>query len=393
MRHHSPRALSSLLNKAAARAMLALMPLAAAHALAQQAIVTASAQNPPYETAAQAVDNNPVTKWLAFASVGWIQFQYPAAAGVTGFALTSGNDYPVRDPVNVTLMGSNDGQSWTQIQTFQNLQFKNRYQRNAYALTQAASFAYYRVLMQTNDVTLQLAEVELIRSNDAFAAKLPAITYQNLASGTTGGQRFDQVIGAAIVPAAREWSRSNLRTLYPQASDYDAQRNTLLKIEVVDEPGAAWKFCDTADNSVCTVRFSAGYIGERASWSDGDLRHEITGMLIHELGHVYQNVDTGMPGYIVEGVADALRVRNGYHDLKPRIITGAYNANDQAQGEAATFYVWLDEFKLPGMLAAFNASLSPHDGQPFNEDAVFLQKLGKTRQQLWNEARNTYWWQ
>src|SRR4029450_4069080 len=54
--------------------------------------VTASGDNPPNETAAQAVDGNINTKWLVFESTGWLQVQLGEPIAVVHYALTSAND-------------------------------------------------------------------------------------------------------------------------------------------------------------------------------------------------------------------------------------------------------------------------------------------------------------
>jgi hypothetical protein len=77
--------------------------------------VTASAENPPNETAANLTDGNPSTKWLAFSPTGWVTYQLAKPAAVVRYALTSANDAPTRDPRDFTVQGSNDGSTWTDL--------------------------------------------------------------------------------------------------------------------------------------------------------------------------------------------------------------------------------------------------------------------------------------
>lgn len=53
------------------------------------------------------------------ASSAWIQYQFPGtnAYRVDTYTLTSGNDAPGRDPRSWTLSGSNDGSTWTTVDT------------------------------------------------------------------------------------------------------------------------------------------------------------------------------------------------------------------------------------------------------------------------------------
>ena len=60
--------------------------------LGQVNAVTASAENPPNETAANLKDGNPSTKWLAFDPTGWVTYQLAKPAAVVRYALTPAND-------------------------------------------------------------------------------------------------------------------------------------------------------------------------------------------------------------------------------------------------------------------------------------------------------------
>ena len=81
----------------------------------QVSAVTASAENPPGETAVKAADGDPNTKWLAFATTGWVAYAFDAPQTVKRYALTSANDSPERDPADWTLQGSDDGTTWTTL--------------------------------------------------------------------------------------------------------------------------------------------------------------------------------------------------------------------------------------------------------------------------------------
>jgi hypothetical protein len=99
--------------------------------------VTASGENPPNETAAQAVDGNVNTKWLVFAPTGWLQVRLDEPVAVVDYALTSANDAPERDPRDWTLQGSQDGQSWTILDTQTDQLFDSRFQTKEYRFDNA----------------------------------------------------------------------------------------------------------------------------------------------------------------------------------------------------------------------------------------------------------------
>ncbi|HHW00552.1 MAG TPA: hypothetical protein GXX36_13465 [Clostridiaceae bacterium] len=127
--------------------------------------VTASSENPPYETAAKAFDDNVSTKWLSVNSTGWIQYDFPGteAYAVSSYTITSANDVPGRDPKNWTLKGSNDGVNWTVVDTRSYESFDSRFQTKTFSFTNNTAYQMYRLEITANngDAHLQLAEIEM----------------------------------------------------------------------------------------------------------------------------------------------------------------------------------------------------------------------------------------
>jgi len=96
--------------------------------------ITASGENAPNEGKAQAFDGDKGTKWLTFATTGWIAAQLDAPRTVDQYALTSGNDEPGRDPADWQLQGSNDGSSWTTVDSQTGQTFEKRGQTRVYSV-------------------------------------------------------------------------------------------------------------------------------------------------------------------------------------------------------------------------------------------------------------------
>ncbi|WP_438011685.1 basic secretory protein-like protein [Sorangium sp. So ce321] len=346
-------------------------------------VITASGENAPQETAARAFDGRPISKWLTSSSTGWIRYELPTAFTIDGYAITSANNLPARDPKSWTLQGSNDGVAWTTLDTRAGQSFRNRFQRNHYFINNTTAYKKYRFNFTSDTSVLHLSEIELLRTDDPYRAVLPqTVQYRNL-SATPGGQRFNDAVGSAFERDVREISREVIEGLYTQPGAFWKRRNTLY-VDVVDGTGAAWT---SYSGDVATVGFNAYWINERYTNGD-DVRHVILGVLYHELAHVYQLDDVGTGnGYIIEGLADSMRLRAGHHDLTVR-TAGNFVQND---GEMATFLLWIEQFKKPGFIPAFNRSLAPYDALPYDE-SVFVTETGQTRAALWNEFRDHYWW-
>jgi glucose/arabinose dehydrogenase len=125
---------------------------------------TASAENPPNETAAKAIDGSTGTKWLTFNPTGWLAAKLAKPVVVSRYALTSANDFPGRDPKNWTLQGSTDGTTWTDLDTRSNETFPQRFQTRQFSFTNDKAYQHYRLNVTANsgEPLIQLAELWLI---------------------------------------------------------------------------------------------------------------------------------------------------------------------------------------------------------------------------------------
>ncbi|GIF62739.1 hypothetical protein Ais01nite_07740 [Asanoa ishikariensis] len=124
----------------------------------------ASGNNPPNETVAQLFDGSTGTKWLVRTNTAWAQGKLAAPKVVSRYALTSANDFDGRDPKNWKLQGSNDGQSWTDLDTRTNEVFPQRFQTRQFTFTNTTAYQYYRLDISANsgEPLIQLAEIWLI---------------------------------------------------------------------------------------------------------------------------------------------------------------------------------------------------------------------------------------
>ena len=125
--------------------------------------VSASGENPPNEVAHNLIDGSLSTKWLTFADHGWVQFRFTNPVAVDDYALSSANDSPGRDPRDWTLQGSQDGQSWTTLDTRAGQDFANRFQTREFSFSNSQAYRYYRLDIGANhgDTATQLSEVQL----------------------------------------------------------------------------------------------------------------------------------------------------------------------------------------------------------------------------------------
>ncbi|MFF7447927.1 MULTISPECIES: GH92 family glycosyl hydrolase [unclassified Streptomyces] len=126
--------------------------------------VRASAENTGGgEVKENLTDGEPGTKWLAFETTGWVEFDLDKPVKVATYALTSANDHAERDPRDWTLKGSADGKEWKTLDTRSGESFAERFQTRSYQLADPAGYQHFRLDVTANngaDGLLQLADVQ-----------------------------------------------------------------------------------------------------------------------------------------------------------------------------------------------------------------------------------------
>jgi predicted alpha-1,2-mannosidase len=162
--------------------------------------VTVSEENGPGETASKLLDNNSNTKWLTHASTGWVVYKFATPQLVTGYALTSANDAPERDPKNFTVEGSNDGTTWNPIDSQTDQTFSVRQNVYVYPTTNTTSYTQYRLTVTANagGPLTQLADWDL---RDGSPGATPMLS--TVAGGPTNGPNAKAGVGFSGTHALR----------------------------------------------------------------------------------------------------------------------------------------------------------------------------------------------
>ncbi|KAI9128434.1 hypothetical protein K1719_001427 [Acacia pycnantha] len=204
-------------------------------------------------------------------------------------------------------------------------------------------------------------------------AKAIEYTVTNTALTTPGGGAFSDKVGAAYAKETMDSATQFIWTIFQQNSPADRKNVQQVSLFVDDMDGVAY----TSNNE---IHLSARYVG---SYS-GDVKKEVTGVLYHEMIHVWQwNGNDQANGGLIEGIADYVRLKAGYapsHWVKP----GQGNKWDQGYDVTAHFLDYCNSLRN-GFVAELNKEM-----RTAYSDDHFKQILGKPVDQLWRDYKAKY---
>lgn len=104
------------------------------------------------------------------------------------------------------------------------------------------------------------------------------------------------------------------------------------------------------------------------------------GMVVHELTHVAQSYSNGGPGWLVEGIADYIRIVH-FEPQDPRPKLTRLASYKDAYKTTAMFLDWIEKHHATGFVVRMNASLR----QGKYSDELWSKLTGKTVDELWRQ--------
>ena len=112
------------------------------------------------------VDGDYNSKFLTdgFPQDFWVQLTFPSAEVIGSYTITSGNDAPERDMKDWNLSGSNDGTTWTVLDTRTDESFSDRNMTKRYDFDNSNAYTMYRINVLANNGSnlIQVSEWRLI---------------------------------------------------------------------------------------------------------------------------------------------------------------------------------------------------------------------------------------
>jgi hypothetical protein len=259
---------------------------------------SAAGQFPGNQTPSLAVDQDASTKYLNFGNAGGASttkgvgtgFYFRAAAGptlVTGVQVATANDFPTRDPLTVSIEGTNAtnnftaGATWTLIADNVNLGIDADPGRQTFGpvtrFANTTAYTSYRVIVRSQrgaDTAEQYAEMNLVGAHDVTADHTVAGRYVTYDGATPAPDKSALRPGEAASFANHTNSSSGLTGLMVDLRGAsDSFRATPSVTDFLFETlGAASSWLPAASPAGVTVRPGAGVGGSDRvvfAWADG----------------------------------------------------------------------------------------------------------------------------
>lgn len=190
---------------------------------------------------------------------------------------------------------------------------------------------------------------------------------------STGGVRFYNDIGMEYSMKTLVCATEFIWGLFQQNNPAD--RKDVQKVSLVIENTDGIAYAENGE-----IHVNANYIGNFS----GDVKRELTGVLYHEMTHIWQwNGNGRTPGGLIEGTADFVRLKANYapsHWVKP----GQGDRWDNGYDVTARFLDYCNSLRN-GFVAELNKKMRSGYSADF-----FVELLGKTVDQLWTDYKAKY---
>jgi hypothetical protein len=121
----------------------------------------------------EAFDHNIWTRWFNHdkGATGWVQYDFGHGRKktITRYSVASAADVPERDPRDWQFQGSNDGTTWTTLDTQSGQTFPTRFDMKTFPVARPGAYRYYRLDITANNGAkgLHVAEFGLYTDPDS----------------------------------------------------------------------------------------------------------------------------------------------------------------------------------------------------------------------------------
>ncbi|XP_074270040.1 uncharacterized protein LOC141593014 isoform X2 [Silene latifolia] len=201
-------------------------------------------------------------------------------------------------------------------------------------------------------------------------------TVTNNAITTQGGIIFTKQIGDSYAQQTLSNATNFIWQIFQETNNSDRKSVNHVYLIIVPSlvPNAV---AHTSNNK---IQFTAEYLADY----NGDVKTEFTGVIFHEMTHVWQWYGNGQAnGGLIQGIADYVRLKAGYieHEWAQ---PGDGSSWDEGYSVTARFLDYCD-----GLMSGFVAQLNNKMKYGYSDD-FFKDLLGKSVDLLWSDYQDMY---
>ncbi|KAL1534556.1 hypothetical protein AAHA92_30723 [Salvia divinorum] len=199
----------------------------------------------------------------------------------------------------------------------------------------------------------------------------------NNAENTPGGDKFNTDVGAEYSQQTLDAATSFIWGIFQQTNPDD--RKSVDRVSLFIDENTPYDVPAYTSSNEIHVR--AKHINE----FPGDVKTEVTGILYHEMTHVWQWDGNGqVPISLIEGIADFVRLKAGY-PAPGWVGPGGGESWTDGYGVTARFLDYCDGLKSGTFVAELNNKM--RDGY---SPSFFQELLGKSVDTLWADYKASF---
>ncbi|WP_449354257.1 GH92 family glycosyl hydrolase [Virgibacillus natechei] len=300
-------------------------------------------ENPPRETKDKLIDRDVNSKWLIFEETAYIELELEEPDAVIKYALTSANDFPGRDPKNWELLGSNDGEDWTTLDTRTDEEFDDRHQTKIYEFENTIEYSHYRVEITANngDSSIQLSGIAI--SNGVDVPSPPPSDMNSLISTGPSSSYTANTNAGWTGLNAFEYSGSHLSDdrAYSYNKVYDVD------IAVTEDTTLSYYIHPEFTNPEHTD-YSSTYAAVDLAFSDGTYLHDLDAVDQHGIKLNPQEQGNSDTLYPHQWNYKESKIGNVAEGKTIERILVAYDNPEGAVEEPITFKGHVDDIQIEG---------------------------------------------
>lgn len=318
------------------------------------------------ETKEKLFDNNAGTKYLAKQAASesspvWVSFQLKEPKALKAYSMVSANDAAARDPVDWTFSGSNDGETWMQLDSQSGASFGGRYESQTFSFENDTAYAYYKINITKNNGDtgmVQFADLNLATLDEADDEQNQTVMATTIESGP-----------ASVHDAAANQGWTGGKALkvsgYHQGEGEAYAYNVLydgLDIPVTEDTKLSYLIFPEWTTGAYDFEYTSTYVAVDLGFSDGTYLSDL--QAVDQNGNVVSPMEQGLSKTLTTKQWNKISAYVGSDEAAlgktiTKVLVG-YHKPDNATGAEDAFAADIDDIRIEAVPQVAQEHLSDY---------------------------------